>query len=104
MKEETINGEVEFLVLASDGLWDVVSNQVHVQQWSFVACSSSIIFVCLWMSIIKILLMQDAVSMVQSIPNAEEAAKKLTEEALNRGSADNITCVIVRFHNEAVIA
>ena len=32
MKEETINGEVEFLVLASDGLWDVVSNQVHVQQ------------------------------------------------------------------------
>ena len=48
--------------------------------------------------------MQDAVSIVQSIPNAEEAAKKLTEEALMRGSADNITCVIVRFHNEATVA
>eukprot|EP00250_Pteridium_aquilinum_P035663 c9782_g1_i1 orf=557-1378(+) len=70
LREETIDDEVQFLVLASDGLWDVVSNQ-------------------------------DAVSMVQSIPNAEEAARKLTEEAIKKGSADNITCVVVRFHNEA---
>lgn len=70
LREETINDDVEFLVLASDGLWDVVSNQ-------------------------------DAISMVQSIANAEEAAKKLTEEAFRKGSADNITCVVVRFRNEA---
>lgn len=28
LQEEKINDDVEFLVLASDGLWDVVSNQV----------------------------------------------------------------------------
>ena len=28
MQEEIVNNEVEFLVLASDGLWDVVTNQV----------------------------------------------------------------------------
>ncbi|KAH7445215.1 hypothetical protein KP509_02G112900 [Ceratopteris richardii] len=70
LREETINDEVEFLVLASDGLWDVVSNE-------------------------------EAVSMVQSIPNAQDAARKLTEEALKNGSADNITCIVIRFHNVA---
>eukprot|EP00249_Psilotum_nudum_P004174 c17719_g1_i2 orf=387-1175(+) len=45
---------------------------------------------------------QDAVSMVQSIPDAEEAAKRLTEEAFRKGSADNITCVVVRFYNATV--
>ncbi|MCO5551514.1 hypothetical protein L7F22_005018 [Adiantum nelumboides] len=69
LQEEIINSEVEFLVLASDGLWDVVTNQ-------------------------------DAVTMVQSIPDAEEAARKLTDEALRKGSADNITCIVVRFHND----
>lgn len=72
LQEEMINDEVEFLVLASDGLWDVVSNQ-------------------------------DAISMVQSIPDAEEAARKLAEEALCRGSADNITCIVVRFHNGVMV-
>eukprot|EP01018_Ginkgo_biloba_P018820 Gb_05051 [translate_table: standard] len=36
----------------------------------------------------------DAVSMVLSISDAEAAAKRLTEEAYVRGSADNITCVV----------
>lgn len=69
LQEEIIDDEVDFLVLASDGLWDVVSNQ-------------------------------DAVNMVQSIADAEEAARKLAEEALCRGSADNITCIVVRFRND----
>lgn len=42
-------------------------------------------------------MMQDAVQLVQSVTDAQEAAKKLTDEAYNRGSADNITCVVVRF-------
>lgn len=71
LKEETISGGVEFLVLASDGLWDVVTNQ-------------------------------DAVTLVQSIPDSEEAAKSLAEEAIRKGSADNVTCIVVRFH-EAVV-
>jgi protein phosphatase 1L len=68
IQEEFICDDVEFLVLASDGLWDVVSNQ-------------------------------DAVTMVQHIQDAEEAAKRLTEEAFKKGSADNITCVVIRFHH-----
>jgi serine/threonine protein phosphatase PrpC len=36
LQEEMINNEVEFLLLASDGLWDVVSNQV--------CCVTSLLF------------------------------------------------------------
>ncbi|KAG0475623.1 hypothetical protein HPP92_015309, partial [Vanilla planifolia] len=51
--EEVVDGSLEFLILASDGLWDVVSNE------------------------------------------SEQAAKLLLQEASRRGSADNITCVVV---------
>jgi protein phosphatase 1L len=66
----TIEEGVDFLVLATAGLWSVVSNQ-------------------------------DAVSMVESIPNAENAANRLVEEAYRRGSLDDVTCVVVRFHHNA---
>ncbi len=68
--EVTIEEGVDFLVLATAGLWSVVSNQ-------------------------------DAVSMVQSIPDVDEVANRLVEEAHRRGSLDNVTCVIVRFHHDA---
>lgn len=68
IQEETITDQHEFLVLASDGLWDVVKDQ-------------------------------DAVTMVHNLLDAEAAARRLTEEAFRRGSADNITCVVVRFHH-----
>ncbi|KAH8963474.1 hypothetical protein BDL97_04G013000 [Sphagnum fallax] len=70
IEEDTIEEGVDFLVLATAGLWNVVSNQ-------------------------------EAVSMVQSIPDAKEAARFLKEEAFRRGSNDNITCVVVRFHHNA---
>jgi protein phosphatase 1L len=66
IQEDTIKEGVDFLVLASDGLWDVVTND-------------------------------EAVSMVGPVPDPEDAARMLTDEAYRRGSADNITCVIVRF-------
>ena len=44
-------------------------------------------------------LLQDAVSIVQDIKDAEVASRKLTEEAYARGSSDNITCLVVRFEN-----
>lgn len=56
----------EFLILASDGLWDVVSND-------------------------------EAVGIARDIPNPQKAAAYLSEVALNRGSNDNISCVVVRF-------
>lgn len=67
IQEEKIDQSLEFLILASDGLWDVVTND-------------------------------EAVDMVKPIEDPELAAKKLMEEAFQRGSADNITCVVVRFH------
>uniref|UniRef100_A0A803L727 protein-serine/threonine phosphatase n=1 Tax=Chenopodium quinoa TaxID=63459 RepID=A0A803L727_CHEQI len=44
--------------------------------------------------------LQDAVSLVQDIKDAEAASRKLTEEAFTRGSSDNITCLVIRFENE----
>ncbi|KAG2310459.1 hypothetical protein Bca52824_022016 [Brassica carinata] len=64
-----IDHEAEFLVLASDGLWDVVTNE-------------------------------DAVSLAQSEEDPVAAARKLTDTAFTRGSADNITCIVVKFHHD----
>lgn len=69
IQDREIDEETELLVLASDGLWDVVQND-------------------------------DAVSLARSEDEAEAAARKLTEAAFNRGSADNITCIVVRLHHE----
>ncbi|KAK7260992.1 hypothetical protein RIF29_27295 [Crotalaria pallida] len=66
IQEEKVDSSLEFLILASDGLWDVVSNE-------------------------------EAVAMIKPIEDAEEAAKRLMKEAYQRGSSDNITCVVVRF-------
>lgn len=35
--------------------------------------------------------------MVKEVEDPEESAKKLVGEAIKKGSADNITCVVVRF-------
>ncbi|CAN1301195.1 Probable protein phosphatase 2C 59 [Linum perenne] len=66
IQEEKIDSSLEFLILASDGLWDVVTNE-------------------------------EAVEMTKPIQEPEQAAKRLLQEAYQRGSADNITCVVVRF-------
>ncbi|XP_064957687.1 probable protein phosphatase 2C 52 isoform X2 [Musa acuminata AAA Group] len=69
IQEQVVDEELEILVLASDGLWDVVANE-------------------------------DAVSLVRVEEEPEAAARKLTETAFSRGSADNITCIVVRFHHD----
>ncbi|XP_010493741.1 PREDICTED: probable protein phosphatase 2C 71 [Camelina sativa] len=66
IQEEKIDDSLEFLILASDGLWDVFSNE-------------------------------EAVAVVKEVEDPEESSKKLVGEAIKRGSADNITCVVVRF-------
>lgn len=40
---------------------------------------------------------QDAVDIVREIPDPEKAAKRLAQEAYDRGSNDNITVLVVRF-------
>ncbi|XP_009394143.2 probable protein phosphatase 2C 52 isoform X1 [Musa acuminata AAA Group] len=69
IQEQVVDEELETLVLASDGLWDVVANE-------------------------------DAVSLARVEEEPEAAARKLTETAFSRGSADNITCIVVRFHHD----
>ncbi|CAI0438609.1 unnamed protein product [Linum tenue] len=66
IQEEKVDSSLEFLILASDGLWDVVTNE-------------------------------EAVEMTKPIEDPEQASKRLLHEAYQRGSADNITCVVVRF-------
>ncbi|KMZ66536.1 putative protein phosphatase 2C 59 [Zostera marina] len=66
IQEEVIDKSLEFLIIASDGLWDVVSNE-------------------------------EAVALIKPIENPENAAKKLMVEAFQKGSADNITCIVVSF-------
>ena len=43
---------------------------------------------------------QDAVALACTEDEPEAAARKLTEAAFSRGSADNITCIVVRFHHD----
>ncbi|RZR92207.1 hypothetical protein BHM03_00020487 [Ensete ventricosum] len=50
--------------------------------------------------LLPILIDQDAVSIVRAEEEPDAAARKLTETAFSRGSADNITCIVVRFHHE----
>ncbi|GAA0168185.1 protein phosphatase [Lithospermum erythrorhizon] len=69
IQDQEIDEELELLVLASDGLWDVVSNE-------------------------------DAASLAAMEEDPEAAAQKLTETAFTRGSADNITSIVVKFHHK----
>ncbi|CAL5007614.1 unnamed protein product [Urochloa decumbens] len=66
IKHIQINSNVEFVILASDGLWKVMKNQ-------------------------------EAVNLVKSTKDPQTAAKRLTSEALDRMSKDDISCIVIRF-------
>ncbi|CAA2955861.1 probable phosphatase 2C 76 isoform X1 [Olea europaea subsp. europaea] len=68
IQDQEVDQDLELLVLASDGLWDVVPNE-------------------------------DVISLAQTEEDPEAAARKLTETAFTCGSADNITCIVVKFHH-----
>ncbi|XP_076952579.1 putative protein phosphatase 2C 76 [Bidens hawaiensis] len=70
IQEQELGEEIEMLVLASDGLWDVVPND-------------------------------DAVSIAQTEEEPEAGAKKLIETAFSCGSADNITCIVVKLYHDS---
>lgn len=65
-----ITDKDEFLILASDGLWDVVSTDLAVQR------------------------AKEAFVMHKT---PDEAAEELCELALKLGSSDNVTIVVVQF-------
>ena len=66
---EDVGDDTEFVVLASDGLWKVMSNQ-------------------------------EAVDEVRAATrdDARRAAARLADEAVARGSKDDVACVVVRLH------
>eukprot|EP01026_Neomeris_dumetosa_P059073 TRINITY_DN5513_c0_g1_i10.p1 TRINITY_DN5513_c0_g1~~TRINITY_DN5513_c0_g1_i10.p1 ORF type:complete len:298 (+),score=34.00 TRINITY_DN5513_c0_g1_i10:113-1006(+) len=65
IRTETLGSKDEFLILASDGVWDVLAPS-------------------------------SAIQLIRHIKDPEQASKRLSEEAINRGSNDNISCVVVR--------
>lgn len=64
---EDVGEGAELVVLASDGLWKVMSNQ-------------------------------EAVDQVRDARDARKAAARLVDEAVRRGSKDDISCIVVRLH------
>ncbi|KAM3365748.1 hypothetical protein ACQJBY_015424 [Aegilops geniculata] len=64
---EHVGDDTEFVVVASDGLWKVMSNQ-------------------------------EAVDEVRDTRDPRKAAVKLVDSAVDRGSKDDIACVVVRIH------
>ncbi|XP_064950589.1 probable protein phosphatase 2C 8 [Musa acuminata AAA Group] len=82
--ELTVTGRTEkdeFLILASDGLWDVISSEM--------ACR--VIGKCLEV------LASDGYPCGVSNSAAKEAAAVLVRLAISRGSVDNISVVVVKF-------
>lgn len=67
VKLKTIDGSDEYLVIASDGLWDVMENE----------------------EVAKFLM--DAVKTTDFL----QLAKSLANEAIRRGTTDNITVLVV---------
>mmetsp|Transcript_26289 Transcript_26289/g.78076 ORF Transcript_26289/g.78076 Transcript_26289/m.78076 type:complete len:292 (-) Transcript_26289:191-1066(-) len=67
VREDMLSRDDEFLILASDGVWDVINNEDSIA------------------------LIRD----IKDEP--EKAAKRLAEEAYSRGSCDNISCIVIRF-------
>lgn len=47
---------------------------------------------------------QDAVDLVRSVMDAQEASAMLVKHALDKDSADNVSCMVVRFDGAAMAA
>lgn len=71
VRTELVTPKTEFAILATDGLWDVMNPQLAV---TFVRG--------------KLLLHRDL----------QRATKELVKEAINRGSIDNVTAIVVTFN------
>lgn len=65
----------------------------------FLNPKSLILFVIHPFYLCAFVLLKDAISLARAEEEPEAAARKLTETAYTRGSADNITCIVVRFHH-----
>ncbi|OMO88419.1 phosphatase 2C (PP2C)-like protein [Corchorus capsularis] len=85
MEKELTNRD-EFLILASDGLWDVISNEV--------ACR--VVRRCLNGQIRR----KGSLDHIVNENRAAEAAAVLVELAIARGSKDNVSVIVVELRNQ----
>ena len=84
-KKKKTNDPVDFIVLATDGLWDVMTNQEVVE------------FVQAWHAA----RVHDKEEEEEACTTRDDITQGLVQEALNRGSNDNITIVIVWLDDES---
>ncbi|EEF39210.1 protein phosphatase 2c, putative [Ricinus communis] len=98
-----IDKGVEFLILASDGLWKVdkfyfgkVARDVLSHSWNSVDGfpNAWTVLTDLYMQVMS---NQEAYDCIRDLEDAQEAAEKLIAEALVRGSMDDISCIVVTF-------
>lgn len=47
----------------------------------------------------KVMSNEEASECIRDMDNAQDAAEEVVKEALQRGSADDISCVVVMFHH-----
>lgn len=73
---QKINPECEFLILASDGLWDKVSNQEAVD-------------------IVRSMWINSSSSSNHTQPSLLSACKKLADLSVSRGSFDDVTVLVI---------
>ena len=84
-KKKKTNDPVDFIVLATDGLWDVMTNHEVVE------------FVQAWHAA----RVHDKEEEEEACTTRDDITQGLVQEALNRGSNDNITIVIVWLDDES---
>lgn len=75
----------------------------HVLTWSFLFTTDSYLLMLLILHfVLYALVEQDAVSIASMEEEPKAAALKLMDTAFSRGSMDNITCIVVRFHHDVM--
>ncbi len=80
MREDAPTPQSDLLIVACDGVWDVLSDEEAVERVR--ACTAPI-------------------PQVRAAPAKEEAARALVEAALARGSTDNVTALVIFLQPEA---
>ena len=66
ISRENICDKSKFVILASDGLWDVITKD-------------------------------DAFEMSKGIDNAKRFCEMLVNDAIEKGSGDNVSCIVIQF-------
>ncbi|EPS68602.1 hypothetical protein M569_06167 [Genlisea aurea] len=89
IKSAEIDLETDLLILASDGLWKVflISNFRSVFRNQFFESRIHM----------QVMSNQEAVDVGKRIKDPARAAKQLVQEAVDRDSKDDISCIVVRF-------